>query len=116
MTFGPLRSLVLSLNQATHGVTATVTRPAPDNTPIATTGIWEVAPKDDSQPYGTDFRKVDRRRVMALARADLPTLPRGTTIVAPETLDGENKTWVVDGLERVDADTWRVIVLLSNQP
>ena len=47
---------------------------------------------------------------MALPRADLSTLPRGTTIVAPETIGGTDKTWVVDGLERVEADTWRAIV------
>jgi len=48
--------------------------------------------------------------VMALPRADLTNVPRGTSVVAPESPGGTDKTWVVDGLERVEADTWRVIL------
>lgn len=114
MNFGPLRSLVLSINQAVHGVAATVTRPAPDNAPIETTGIWQVAPLEEQQPFGTDFRRVEPRRVMVLSRADVPTIPRGTVIVAPETLDGVDKTWKVDGLDRTEGDHWRAIVVLVN--
>lgn len=111
MTFGPLRSLVLSLNQAAHGVAATVTRPAPDSTPISTTGIWaQTAPLEDAQPYGTMLQRRDPRRVMAIPRADVPTMPIGTTVVAPETIGGTNKTWRVESLERTEGDHWRVIL------
>jgi len=111
MDVGSLRSLVLSRNQAWHGVTATVTRPAPDDTPVSTTGIWSpFSPQQDDQPVGTDFRRREPRRVMALPRADLTNVPRGTSVVAPESPGGTDKTWVVDGLERVEADTWRVIL------
>jgi len=99
MDLGPLRTLALEINLAAHGVSATVTRPAPDDTPVSTTGIWYTQPLDETRPFGTDFQ-----------RRDLSTLPRGTTIVAPETIGGTDKTWVVDGLERVEADTWRAIV------
>lgn len=113
MDLGPLRTLALEINLAAHGVSATVTRPAPDDTPVETTGIWHTAPPEDAQPYGTDFRRREPRRILALPRADLPTMPRGTTISAPETIGGTAKTWTVDGLERVEADTWRVLVTLA---
>lgn len=114
MSFAPLRTLVLSVNQAVHGVSATVTRPAPDSTPIDTTVIWSVEPVSEGQPYGSDFHRVEPRKVLVVSRADVPTLPRGTTITAPE-VDGEaNKAWVVDGLERTLADQWRAFVKLQN--
>lgn len=113
MDLGPLRTLALELNLAAHGVTATVTRPAPDSTPVTTTGIWHTAPLEEQRPVGTDFQRRDPRRVLALPRSALATLPRGTTIVAPETIGGDDKTWTVDGLERVEGDTWRAIVKLA---
>ena len=122
MSFGSLRSLVLGINQAVLGVTAaSVTRPAPDNTPITVGAdghplkvIWAVEPVSDGQPYGSDLHRVEPRKVLAVSRADVPTLPRGTTITAPG-IDGEaNKTWVVDGLERTLADQWRAFVKLQN--
>jgi hypothetical protein len=114
VSFGSLRSLVLGINQAVHGVGATITRPAPDNTPIAATVIWVVEPVGDSQPYGADFRKVEPRRTLMVPKADVPTMPRGTVIVAPE-VDGEsNKTWQFDGFERALADQWRIFVKLQN--
>ena len=111
MTFGPLRSLVLELNQAVHGVAATVTRPAPDNTPIVTTAIWQTtAPLDEDRAYGTDFQRRQPRRILAIPRSAVATMPRGTVIVAPGQPGGADETWHVDGLEPVQADTWRVIV------
>jgi hypothetical protein len=38
VSFGSLRALAFGINQAVHGVPATVTRPAPDNTPIVDDG------------------------------------------------------------------------------
>jgi hypothetical protein len=97
---GPLRTLATSIafDCSPGGVDATVTRPFPDTTPITTRGVW-VAPMDESQPYGTDYRKREPRRVLALPRADVPTLPRGTVIVAPEAPGGANVNWRVDGLD-----------------
>jgi hypothetical protein len=107
----PLRSLAFSLNLSAHGVDATVTRPAPDNTPIVTTGIW-LQPLEESRPYGTDFQRREPRRVLVLPRANVPTLPRGSAVVAPETRGGTPITWRVDGFDRaVDPDYWRAIVV-----
>lgn len=114
MDLGPLRTLALEINLAAHGVAATVTRPAPDDTPIDTTAIWQTEPNQDAQPFGSDFIKTEPRRVLALPRSDVPTVPRGTLIVAPEATGGANKNWRADGLERTTADTWRVLVALVN--
>jgi hypothetical protein len=114
VSFGSLRALAFGISQAVHGVPATVTRPAPDNTPIVTTVIWAVAPVSDGQPYGSMLHRVDSRKVMAISRSDVPTLDMGTMIVAAE-IDGDAaKTWVVDGIERALADQWRAFVKLKN--
>lgn len=114
MSFGSLRALAFGINQAVLGVPATVTRPAPNNTPIVTTVIWAVAPASDGQPYGSALHRVDSRKVMAISRSDVPTLDNGTVIVAAE-IDGDTaKTWVVDGIERTLADQWRAFVKQRN--
>lgn len=113
MDLGPLRTLASSLTQSVLGVAATVTRPAPDDTPVVTTGIWTTAPLDEARPFGVDFQRRDPRRVLALPRRTLATVPRGTTISAPEMPGGTAQTWVVDGLDTIDADTIRVVVVPS---
>ena len=113
MDLGPLRTLALSLNLGAHGVPATVTRPAPDDTPVVTTGIWITTPLEDPQPYGMDFQRAEPRRVMALPRSALASLPRETVIVAADTIGGATKTWRVDSLDRTDADVVRVILVAA---
>ena len=107
------------------GVPATVTRPAPDNWPVATTAIWLPPLLEEPRPVGTDFQRREPRRLLSLPRAApgipgsvggdrvLSTMPRGTTIVAAERLGEAAKTWRVDGLERTEADEWRVIVVID---
>lgn len=81
------------------GVPATVTRPAPDATPIPTTGIW-TTPLAEVEPFGTDFQTLGARKVLAIARsATLPSAPRGTVILAAESQGGVLKTWRVDGYD-----------------
>jgi len=95
------------------GVPATVTRPVPEESPVTTTAVWVATPEEDPQPVGTVFRRREPRRILVLPRADLATLPNGTTIVAAEEVGSVEKTWIVDGLDRVEADTWRAIVKLA---
>jgi hypothetical protein len=95
---------------AVFGLPATVTRPAPDDTPIATTAIWVTEAMEESRPFGTDFQRREPRRLLALPRADLATLPRGTVIAVPEMSGAASKAWRVDGLDQVDPQFWRVIV------
>lgn len=113
MDLGPLRALAADLTQQILGVPVTVTRPLPDVTPVVTTGIWTTTPLEESRPFGVDFQRSDPRRVLALPRRTLASVPRGTEIAAPETPDGAVLTWIVDGLDKIDGDTVRVIVVPS---
>ena len=96
-------------------VPATVTRPAPFATPIPTRGIW-LEDRDDRQPYGTDFHLRAPRRVLAIPRADVPELPAGSTIAAPEVLGGAVKTWQREEIAKpLDPQFWEVVVKETQQ-
>lgn len=110
MDLGAVRALVLDLNFSVHGVLATVTRPAPDNTPIETVGVW-LPPATEGFPTGADFQRREPQRVMALRRDEVPSVPRGTLIAAPEKGGDAVQVWRVDGFERYDADHHRVLVI-----
>lgn len=95
----------------TMGVPAVVTRPAPNDTPIETRLIW-VNRSTPDVPDGSQATRRDPRRIAALKVADVPAAPKGTRIVAPDTQDGTDRTWRVDGTDRVDVDQVRVVLLL----
>jgi len=97
---------------AVMGVPATVTRPAPDDTPIATSLIW-LTP-DATLPTGGELQRRSRRKIASLSRRDVPTVPRGTVIVAPEFLGGPLHTWREDGTESVKLDEVRVWMILDD--
>src|SRR3990167_3916030 len=113
MSVAALRALVRDVNFATHGVAATVTRPAPDDAPITTTVIWLV-PVADQAPGGAEMGRMDHRRVLAVRRDEVPTVPRGTRISAAELPDGTVLDWIVDGTDRVEPG--HVIVLVVEAP
>lgn len=93
------------------GVPAIVIRPAPDQAPITTTGVW-TRPLFDEVRVGQDFSKREPRRVLALPRSEVPApLPRNTLIEAPEVKDGPVRTWRVDSFDQVETDEWRPIVM-----
>lgn len=100
------------------GVEATVTRPAPDDEPIETTGVW--LPRDSEMfPQGGEWPRRDQLRVIAFDVDAVPTLPRGTLIDAPERKGGSSRIWVVDGpagMHDIDADQRKVIVRLNRDP
>jgi hypothetical protein len=100
---------------AVFGVTAIVTRPVPDDAPVSTTGIW-VAPQPDTQPTSRDVHRQTGNQILVVPRADLPTLPRETRIVAPEQAGAVAKTWRVVGFERAEVDHWRAIVTVVEDP
>ena len=109
MSVGPLRALTLDLNFDWFGVPATVTRPD-DETPIATTVLW-LTHEPYSVPGGVDFQRQEPQRVMAVRRDEVLTVPRGTRITAPATPGDDDAGWIVDGLERQEADHNRVFVV-----
>lgn len=103
---------------ASFGVPVVVTRPAPNDTPISTLGMWLLA-ATEQMPAGTDLAQRDARRVLVLPRvADgtpgvvaVPEVPRHTLIRAAEMAGDDEKDWKVDGWAKVvDPDHWRVYV------
>lgn len=94
------------------GLSATITRPTPDNTPVVTTGFW-LAELQEDQPVGREFKKRDPRRVFVVPRnAALPTAPSGSIVAAAEYEGGDVKSWKVDGFAQpVEVDTWRLILV-----
>jgi hypothetical protein len=110
MDLGSLRALALNLNLEAHGVDITVTLPGARA--VEARGIWITTATDDV-PSGGEFQRRVPARVIAISRAAVPSLPRGTVIVGPEKAgtDEVAKWWKVDGIDRVESDHTRVVVL-----
>lgn len=108
MDLAGLRSLVREVNFQTHGVPAVVT--PPDADPVSTRIIW-LTPTTESLPTGNEIRRADSRRVMAIRRDDVPTVPRGTVIEVTEHLLTSPATWKTDAMENVFSDHHRVVVV-----
>jgi hypothetical protein len=93
------------------GVPATVTRPVPDDTPVETSVVWQDQPPDESRPFAAEIARREPRRTLAVPRAALSSLPKGTVIVAAERFGDTAKSWVVDGaVDALDPDAFRVFV------
>lgn len=105
---GALRQLVLETNQAVHGVDAVVE--LPDGRMIETEALWLTTVPQDA-PAGLDLHRADPLRIVAIARVDVPSLPRHAVIVAPERPGGPTRRWLVDGHDRLESDQHRVIVV-----
>jgi hypothetical protein len=110
MDLTSLRALALACNFSAHGVDVTVRRPYPDEDEIPARGIWETQGIEDV-PAGSDWTRRGVKRVMALLKSEVPTVPRGTTILA--ALPGGSTTygWRVESVERAEAEHYRVIVV-----
>lgn len=103
-----VRSVVLEANLAAHGLTATsVTTPENDYEDVRF--LW-LTFENESMPSGGGFSKREPIRVMVFRRADVPEIPKGTRIEAPERYGEGDSTWVVDGRERSESDHHRVVV------
>ncbi len=101
---------------AAFGVPGTVTVEGAD--PIETTVVW-ITPSTPDVPSGTadrgsdmraGFTRKEPRRVLVVRRDEVPALPRGAQIEAPERAGGTVRTWVVDGNAGHEADHIRVFV------
>lgn len=93
---------------ATFGVPATVTLAG--ESAIETTVVWP-PPATLEMPAPGEFSRREPQRVLALRRDEVPRVPRGTSILAPEQLGGDVQRWRVDGIDQVEVDLVRVIVV-----
>lgn len=106
MDLGPLRGLALDAVFSAHGVPARVTRP--DLLPIDTRVLWAPEPQEHT---GLEFTRVVSRRVMALRVSEVPAVPVGTIVTAPDAAGKAVMTWRVDELDqRQEPELIRVLV------
>jgi hypothetical protein len=104
-----LRALVLETSFAVHGVDITVKRPAPDNDPIDTRGIWLRPLHQEAVPYG-NLHKRDPHRILMIPRSDVPTMREGTLVEAPDEA-GVDRRWRVETHDLTEADYWQLVLL-----
>ena len=81
----------------------------PDGLPVETLVIWLMS-LTEPVPVG-DFGRSSPRRMLAIRRDDVPTVPRGTLIEVTEHLLAAPTLWMVDAMESVQSDHHRVVVL-----
>lgn len=110
-----LRALVRQSNFSTYGVAATITRPAPNDTPIVTKVIW-LTPFTEDGGGGFSVQRREPRHQVAIRLDDVPTVPRGTFVQAAGPLGGLVQRWRVDGPDRIEADHGRYLVVSDPEP
>src|SRR5687767_5430682 len=91
------------------GVPATVTRPAPDEMPIVTTGVW-MHPLTETQSFGSDIRRFDPRWVFAVRTSAVPDARKGTLVETSGPNGGAIRMWQVDGYDSTEGDHLRLIL------
>lgn len=108
MDIGEVRALALDINFEVHGLDVTVTRPAPDDTPIETRGIWMTVSTQDNA--GGPFTRREGIKVMAFRRDEVSTVPEGTEVLAAEEFGGDVIGWRTDGTSQVFVDHVRAFM------
>lgn len=108
MGLDALGELALQVQFDVTGVPATIT--LPDSMVIQTSAIWLEQILVDV-PVSGDFTRREARRVVALLKADVPSVPKDTRIDAAERDGGPVQAWRVDQPEGADPDHSRVIVV-----
>lgn len=113
MDLGPVRQLALDAVFSAHGVPAKVTRP--DLQPITTRVLW-VPDNTGFSGWGAndetnlEITRAVGRRVMALRISEVPSVPVGTIVVAPEAQGKDDITWRVSEIRHLDSELSRVLV------
>lgn len=106
MSLSALRKHGREVNFAQLGEAATVTPPY--KAAISTTVIW-MRNLEEEQPVGGARGRRESRRLIAIQRADVIEVPRGTLISAPDPEGGAAKEWQVDDL---DSTHWGYFVAI----
>lgn len=108
-----LRGLVQGLMFGTYAdpgpfaKAATVT--PPDSEPVQTAVIW--LNRSEASPGDSAYQREEQRRVVAIRRDHVPSVPRGTLVACAALLEDEPQVWVVDATESVAPDHQRVAVI-----
>ena len=73
--------------------------------------LW-LPPVTTELPGGAPgIQRAEALRVLVVPKSDVPQVPRGTVIAVAEVPGGAVLNWKVDGFERVDPDSNRVVVV-----
>lgn len=113
MGFGALQDLALEIALDLAPLSVSVTTVTPPSGPAVSSirGIW-LDPETEPVPPG-ELSQTNPKRIIVLSLADVPSVPRGTTIVCPEKDGDADKTWRVEGIPTIKADHYRVSVVLD---
>ena len=82
----------------------------PYENPVTKRGAW-VPPTPEA--FGDEIQRVELRRIMAVMKSEVPALPTGTLIDAPEFKDSAIKTWKVDAHALGSDDEHHRVLLLE---
>jgi len=115
MSLDALREFALEVQAEVTGLLVTVTRWTSDSgfaAPVTTFAQW-LSPLEEGRPIGVDFARSGARKVLAIQKtADIPALPKGSTVIAAELDGGPLLNWRVDGYESaIEPDLIRVVLL-----
>ena len=105
-----VNSIVIGARLLPGSVEATVTPVGGD--PVETEGLW-VSPDIVEFPEGAEFQRRDGTRLLAVTAAAVPSAPRKTVVVAPETAEGDDKTWRVETQFDDAANGYRILMLVE---
>ena len=112
---GSMIDLVNSITHAAGGampVSVPITHTVPAGSPVTGIGNW-LDSRIFETPEGASFQRREGSRFMSVVIATFATSPHGTVVVAPEVVDGSDKTWRVEGSEPAAALGTRVLILVE---
>jgi hypothetical protein len=108
MSFAAVRDLTLEINLAIFGVDITVTVAGTD--PVVTRGLWQTWQTDEA-PQGASFGRREPLRVLAIPKSAVASVARGTLVTAPERDGEDDQFWLVDTVQSMQVDHWRVVLV-----
>ena len=107
MDIGSIREWVTETTFGAIGIPGTVTLEGA--TPIDVTVLW-LQTETSEAPMGADVPRRDLMRSLAIRRAEVPNVPRGTLITVAERAELAAREWKVDSFLEGTAEHHRVLV------
>lgn len=98
--------------QSVMGVAGVIRRPEPDSTPIDSVVVWLTHQSLLTPDQGMRIGRREPSRTACISRVDVPTVPRGTILEAPEFEGADVRRWKVEALEAEEYDHVRARVIL----
>lgn len=97
------------------GVPATVERPDLEDAPIPTTVVWRTWRAEDAVDLG-QVRRIESLKLLRIRHDQIPKVPTGTLVYAPEILGGPIKRWRVDKCVDSEPQVSTYAVIFSPDP